>query len=546
MRKLLLISCSLLALTPAAAQTVDAEGANELAATLSKYVGKTAIAKNILSVKPEGDSYRITFSTSKLLETLPKQELFKGNLGEYSLLTKPLADGSWDVLSTDIPSVSLEIAAPTGPETIQWSAGNGNISGIFDPKIGTFSKATVSYDSFTMKSSSPTQDMEARSGKAKGEMLASPAAAGGIDFSNTQTISDFKETITFRTDPSAEETATDGGVKPAVPAQPEELMKIVLNGGSLGVDAKGSGLRNLELLDLWAFFVAHADDFAKSPEEKTKLKEADQAELKNRLLAALPLWNKLFGSYHFADLNVETPVGLFLAKNISQELNFDGISKSGAYHYALRTNGLKYPALPIPEWSVPFLPTDVELAFGTKDIDLDTVVRGAIREMDLNKEKPISDEFAESTAAAFMLNPPKVVISKSLVRTADAEVSVEGEVTFAALKPESRTTWEMAGFDGVIERLTKASEQEPEIKNYIVFAKLAKDFGTQLPNGHIQWIVDQKADGSVSVNGNPVKGPDPVVEPGTDDMPDAMTPDDDMTIAPDDSEDGETAPDAAQ
>ncbi len=97
MRKLLLISCSLLALTPASAQTVDANGAKELSATLSKYFGKTALEKKVLSVKPEGDSYKITFSTAKLLEILPKQDLFKGDFGEYSFLTKPLADGSWDV-----------------------------------------------------------------------------------------------------------------------------------------------------------------------------------------------------------------------------------------------------------------------------------------------------------------------------------------------------------------------------------------------------------------------------------------------------------------
>jgi hypothetical protein len=153
------------------------------------------------------------------------------------------------------------------------------------------------------------------------------------------------------------------------------------------------------------------------------------------------------------------------------------------------------------------------------------VAKAAVADMDLNREKPFSAEFEASTAAAFMMNPPKVVINKSLIRTADTELTVEGEVSFAALKPESRTRWEMTGFDAALDRLTKASEQEPKIKNYIVFAKLAKDFGTQLPNGHIQWFVDQKADGSVSVNGNPVKGPDPVVEPGDDTLDgDAVTP----------------------
>lgn len=563
MRKFLLISCSLLALTPASAQTVDANGAKELSATLSKYFGKTALEKKVLSVKPEGDSYKITFSTAKLLEILPKQELFKGDFGEYSFLTKPLADGSWDVSSKTTVNGSVEINAPTGKESFKWSIDNMDLRGVFDPKIGTFSKATSTYDGFKMSSSSSTQEMEATAGKAKAEMAASAGASGGVDFTQVQTAENFKETISFKSDPAVEETVTDGEAKPAVPAVPEEFMKVGISAANLGTDAKGSGVKNVEILDLWAFFVAHSDDFAKTPEEKTKLSDAEQAELKTKLLAALPLWEKLTGSYRFSDMNVDTPIGPFVTKNISQEVNFDGISKSGAYNYAVRTNGLQYPPLPIPDWTIPFLPTDVELSFGAAGLDLDTVVRGGIKEMDLNKEKPISDAFAEEMGTAFMLNPPKVTISKSLVRTVDAELTVEGEVTFATLKPQSRTTWEMAGFDKLVDRLNKASEEEPEIKNYIVFVKLAKDFGNELPDGRIQWIVDQKSDGSIQVNGNAVKGPDAAGKPLFDSSIFGIAPDDDTTAtddgaaasdddaldtedAPLDGEQQEVAPDAAQ
>lgn len=531
MRRLLLISCMMTATTPVFAQTIDAKGAKELAETLSKYVGKTAIENGIVNVVPEGNSYRVTFSSANLLESLPKQDYFKGDFGEYSLLTKPLSDGSWDVSSTMMPAGSVEMTTPNGPESVQWSVGNANISGIFDPKIGAFSKASFSYGSFKMKSTSPTQDIEASAKSAKGEMSGSAATAGGVDFSNVQTASDFQETMIIKAPAPADDAATDDSAAIPAPAVPAEPLKVVIRGSELGANAEGKGFRNLELLDLWAFFIAHS-------EEKT-LRDPEQAELKTKLLAALPLWDKLSGTYRFADLDVETPLGPFAAKHISQELNFDGISKSGGYHYALRTNDLKYPSLPIPEWSVQFLPTDVELAFGTEGVDLDSIAKAAIVDMDLNREKPFSDEFEASTAAAFMMNPPKVVINKSLIRTADTELTVEGEVSFTALKPESRTTWEMTGFDAALDRLTKASEQEPEIKNYIVFAKLAKDFGTQLPNGHIQWIVDQKADGSVNINGNPVKGPDPVVEPGSDDTLDGGATLDGNAATPGDEEDNE-------
>ncbi|MBZ9655689.1 hypothetical protein [Phyllobacterium lublinensis] len=533
MRRLLLISCMVAATTPVFAQAIDAKGADELAKTLSKYFGSSAIEKKILNVVPGTDGYRVTFNTAKLLESLPKQDYFKGDFGEYSLLTKPLADGSWSVTSTAWPGGSVETTTPAGPESVRWSVDDANMTGIFDPRIGAFSKASFSYGAFKMKSTSPTQDVDASAKSAKGELIGTAATTGGVDFNNNQSATDFQETMIIKSPPPADDTATDGNG-----AVSQEAMKVVIHGAELGVNADGKGVRNLELLDLWAFFVAHTG-------EKT-LKSADQSELKTKLLAALPLWDKLSGAYHLAGLDVATPLGSFSANKISQELNFDGVSKNGEYHYALRTNGLKYPSLPIPEWSLPFLPTDLELAFGTEGVDLDTIARAAISDMDLNREKPFSDEFEANTAAAFMVNPPKVVIDKSLLRTADTELTVEGEISLVAMKPESRTTWEMTGFDAALERLTKASEQEPEIKDYIVFAKLAKDFGTQLPNGRIQWIVDQKADGSVSINGNPVKGPDPVDEPSGDDLLDGGVTLDDNVINPDAGDDNQSGTPPAQ
>ncbi|MBB3235027.1 hypothetical protein [Phyllobacterium endophyticum] len=519
MRGLFLISCLLMTTTPVFAQAVDANGANALAATLSEYVGKKAIEKNIFAVVPDGDSYRITFSTAKLFESLPKQDYFKGDFGQYSLLARPLADGSWTISATAVPGGSVEVTAPTGPEAIEWSVDNGKMNGTFDPKIGTFSEASFSYGSMKMQSTGPTQDVEVSAGSAKGAMQGAAAASGGVDFSSNQSAVDFLETMTLKSPPAADDAA----------AAPQSPMKIVLSSRQIDVNAEGKGFRNLEFLDLWKFLIAHA--------QETTLNDQQQADLKTKLLAALPFWDKLSGAYQFSDLKVETPLGPFTAGNVSQEMDLDGVSKSGGYHYTLRTRGLKYPELPIPEWSVQFLPADMEIGFGMEGIDLDTLVRAAVADMDLKREKPFSDEFEAKTAAAFLASPPKVVIDKSFVKMADSEISVEGEVSFAAMKPASQTTWEMSNFDALVNRLTKASEQEPEIKNYIVFAKLAKDFGTQLPNGHIQWIVDQKADGSVSVNGNPVKGPDPMVEPGSDGTLEGDPTQDNNVLVPDDEED---------
>ncbi|MGO4451401.1 hypothetical protein AB4Y96_20980 [Phyllobacterium sp. TAF24] len=501
--------------SPAFAQTIDAKGADQLANTLSKYVGKTAIKKGILKVTPEGDAYRIVFNTDAFLKSLPKQDAFKLSLTDYSILTKPLADGTWDISSTVFPAVSVEFTGPTGPQIMDWASEGFKLNGLYDPKINTFSKSTFSFDSSKMTIKNPMQDADVSTGPSKGEMLANLSTSGGVDFTSNQSTRNFKENLITRTSKLAEASPAGGEA-----AKPDSLatdaVKVTVGAGELGSNVEGKNVRNNEMMDLWAFFIAHGD--------QKKLKKPEEVALRQKLTAILPFWDKLAFSHYLKDLAVETPAGSFAVQNISQDVKFDGISKSGAYHYTLRTNGLKYPTLPIPEWGVPFLPTDVELTVGTKDLDLDTVVKGAIEDMDFNRAKVISEEFEAKTAAQFLMAPPKLVISKSLVRTPDAELTVEGEVTFAALKPESHTTWEMSGFDKVVERLNKAGETDETIKQYIVFVKLAKDFGTQIDGGKIQWVVDQKADGSVAINGNPVKGPDPVAVPGADDAIDSDAP----------------------
>jgi hypothetical protein len=509
-RKLLLISCVMALSSPAFAQTIDAKGANQLADTLSKYFGKTALKKGILKVTPEADTYRVTLSFDALMKSLPKQSGVTVKFSDYSFLTKPLADGTWDVSSGGFPGGSFEFNGPKGPETFEFNLTNGKWSGLFDPKIGALTKASSSYDAFKMTVVTPEQDMDASAGASTTDIIATAATAGGINYTFNQTAKDFVETISTKL-PKLDEPAGETNAAPAVAP-----VKVVVRSDEIGMSSEGSGYRSSEILNLWAFFMAHA--------EEKKLKKADEAELKQKLKASLPLWDKLKGAYQFKNSTVETPMGNFSAQNISQDVAFDGISKNGTYNYTLRSNGLKYPTLPIPEWGVPFLPTDVELTVGTTGLDLDTVVKGAIDDMDFNRDNFLSEEFGAKTAAQFLLAPPKLVISKSLVRTADAELTVEGEVTFTGLKPESHTTWEMAGFDKVVERLNKAAETDEEVKKSVIFVKLAKDFGTQIDGGKIQWVVDQKADGSVAVNGNPVKGPDPVVEPGTDDAIDSATP----------------------
>ncbi|RUZ33592.1 hypothetical protein, partial [Mesorhizobium sp. M7A.F.Ca.US.003.02.1.1] len=313
------------------------------------------------------------------------------------------------------------------------------------------------------------------------------SATGGVDFTTSQKVSSFVEAINFD-DP-------ESGLKFPVTVRSPEL----------SVEASGKGVQTKPLLDLLAFAVANEDE--------ATLK-ANQAQLKSLLFAALPLWQRIDGTYGFKDFAVESPVGNFGATQLSTVFGSDGVAQNGTITYGIKASGLTVPTQLLPSWSVGLLPTDVDLNFGGANIDLDSMAKKAIEAFDLNKNPPLSAEFGQQLKADFMAKSPKVVLGHSTVKNKDTEIALEGEMTFPGEKPEGSVTVDVAGFDKLVEGLQEAAKSEPEVSQYVPVALMAKGFGKTLPDGRLEWIVNAKADGSVTVNGVMLKPADPAVDDG--------------------------------
>ena len=481
----------LLALSaPAFGQTVDSQGAKQLSDDLSRYVGKQALDKGILKVSLEGDAYKIVFDFKALAGSFPDQKLLKFDVAPYALIVKPRSDGSWDVSMDFSQSASFEFNGPEGLQSTQFSIKDGKGSGVYDPNLAAFTSATSSMAGMTMTSKDAKQHMEASAGAGTATIAATKSATGGVDFTTSQKVSDFVETINFD--------------------DPESGLKFPVNVKSpeLSVEASGTGVRTKPLLDLLAFAVANEDE--------ATLK-ANQAQLKSLLLAALPLWDHVEGTYGFKDFAVESPVGNFGATQLSTAFATDGVAQNGKITYGIKASGLTVPQQLLPSWSVALLPTDIDLNFGGANIDLDSMAKKAIEAFDLNQDPPLSADFGEKLKADFMAKTPKVVIGHSTVKNKDMEIALEGEMTFPGEKPEASVTVDVTGFDKLVEGLQTAAKSEPEVAQYVPVALMAKGFGKTLPDGRIEWVVDAKADGSVMVNGVMVKPADPAVDDSVDD-----------------------------
>ena len=466
----------LLALSaPAFGQTVDSQGAKQLSDDLSRYVGKQALNEGILKVSAEGGAYKITFNLPALVAKVPKEDLGKFDFPPYTLLVKPRGDGTWDVAADFSTSGSFEINDPNGPRNAQIAIKDGKLTGVYDPELAAFTSGASSMAGITMTSHLPRQVTDLSTGPSSSRFGAGKSANGGVDLNLTQTMVDFAETVKI-------DNRAVGAFKTS----------------EIAVDLTGKAIRTKPFLDLLAFAVAHEDE--------ARLK-ADQAELKALLLAALPLWERVGGTYTFKNFAFETYAGNFGAAQLSTTFGADGISRNGKVDYAITASGLTFPQS-IPGWAAALLPTELDLKFGGSNIDLDSMAREAIQTFDLNRNPPLPAGFRDQVKADFMANTPKFIVGHSVFKNAGTEIALEGEMTFPAYKPDANFTVDVAGYDKIIGILQVAARSSPEAAQYFPFVLAAQGFAKKLPDGRLEWIINAKSDGSVMVNGTMLKPAD--------------------------------------
>ena len=482
----LLLACS----APAFGQTVDSQGAKQLTDNLAHYFSNKPFEIGFLKISVEGDAYKLAFDFKPLVELLAKQDGLKLDLTPYALLAKPRSDGAWDVSGDLAPEGSMEFNGPQGLQSMKMSIKGGKFVGVYDTELATFSSATSSLEGMTMTSQDARQRTEMSSGAGTATMSGTKGANGGVDFNMAQKITDFAESITMDN--------PNGG----------QQISLTVKSPELSVDAKGKGLRTKPILDLLAFAVANEDE--------SKLK-ANQAELKSHLLAALPVWERIDGAYSFKDFSVGSPVGSFGAANVAVAFGMDGVARSGTISYGIKASGLSIPQYLVPTWGVALLPTDIDLNFGGANIDLDTMAKKAIEAFDLNQNPPLSEEFGDGLKKDFLANGPKVVIGHSTVKGGGAEIALEGDMTFPdGEKPDANVTIDVTGYDKIVASLQEAAKTDPQASQAFTGALAIKGFAKTLPDGRIEWVINAKHDGSVSVNGAMLKGPDPVVDDNAD------------------------------
>lgn len=473
-----------LSATPAFAQTVDTAGADALKTNLSRYLGTTAFDKGVVAIAVDGDAYKVDVDFGKLVALFPAQDAFKLEVDPYVLRLKPRADGTWDVAGDLAPDGKVEFTVDGKSQSSEWSLADDSFEGVYDPALAGFSAAEGRNGVMSMTSTDPTSKSEFKSASGKFQIQSTKNATRGVDFNAVQTLSDMEQTMTL---------AASEGAPP---------MPVVMRSPELSYVSTATGFQAQPMLDLLAFVVANADE--------TKIKEA-QPQLKTLLRDMMPVWDNLTGAYGWRELSVGTPVGIFSAANAKIAVEMDGVRKDGTVSYGFVIDDLVVPDGILPPWSVKLMPEDINLNIGGIGIDLEGPATKAIDAFDLSQDPPIPDAVGEAIVADFLMNPPKLVLSRSIISNKDTEIAAEGEMTFVGGKPAMTTTVEATGFDNAVQAIQDAAATNPEAQQMQLVALAAKGFAKTLPDGKLQWVVDMTADGAVTVNGVMVKPADPVM-----------------------------------
>ena len=466
--------------TAASAQTIDVQGAAQLSESLSHYISQAAFDKSIVKIVPDGDAYRIDLDFKALATLVPPQVPMKFEVAPFALRVKPRPDGTWQVDGPLMPDGWFE--AGEGPEQLrlQWAVTDGKATGIYDPELAALASATASYAGIKLKSKEATGEDETSYGAGSMTMTATRSANGGVDISSRQAFGGFTETKSLR-----------------IPNSSVPFIATV-KAASLSAESTGAGVRTKSLLDLLAFGIANADY------ERVK---ANQAELKSLLLAALPFWDRMGGTYALSDLEVISPVGILRTKEFNNALAMDGLQQDGKLSYGFRVSDMAVVSFFLPGWTSTLIPTQLDLNLTATNLNLDSPARKLIGSFDLNQDPPVAANVGEEIAAEFKANPPRIIFSKGMIANANIEVVAEGEMTFEQGTPIVNITFDATGYDKMLGILEAAAPSDPRVAEVLTTARFLRNEANTMPGGHLKWKLSTSADGTVILNNFVWKSP---------------------------------------
>ena len=484
----------LLGLVVAALPTLSAmagpatpEEAARLTALFERYVGRPVPGQpGTVTVVPKGDAYVATFDLKRALAGLEGLGVTVDAAPSATTL-QPLPDGTWKVFSTDSPPITLR----AGKQTITVSAATSTFDGIYDPELRGFRHTRQDQTGYDTKQVTPTTVQDRRVDRLGFATDGAAARTGGLDVKGRYDMAGMSADIAVD---AATAVPEGGGRNPALapPSSAPTRFAYAVPTGTLAVGL--DGLRTKDLLDLWAFLVAHPsrDSLA-----------AAQDELKAMLRAGLPYVGNLREDASFRAPVVSTPVGPVSAGSVGFGLSAGGLTNHGTAELGLSFAELKVPPGQLPPWSAGLVPTALDLHVGLDGFNAAAAAAAAVDGFDLRQAVAFTPEQQAAAARVLWPGDGSVTLKPSRITTGTLDLKMDGRATLGA-QPSGRLTIAGTGLDEEIAALQAQAARDPGAAQVLGPLVLAKNLAKPGPDGGLLWVIDLAQTG-VTVNGAPLQ-----------------------------------------
>lgn len=482
---------ALLAFCPvSAAWAVPAsdEGAARLKGVFQTYFGA---AEGVVSVTPQGDSYELRIDPAPLLAQVPDtQAQITVSPLTYELTDN--GDGSWGVSEDQV--MSWSVAVPKMFE--QKGSTRIESTGTWDEALMSFRDQKAVMTDYVIDSVQYGPPMVADGAPAD------PSAEPQVMSRDHQSTARMETVLTGTAgkaggvDQAMRFTATDLAQRQEVAMGPGGApMLIEVSAPGYGGQAQIAGARTDGILSMLAWFVAHPSQ---------ELIKGSQEGLRDKLAAAMPLWDDLSMDMDIRDLKVVSPVGTFGLASAKIGIGMSGATPDGRFQERFTLSGLTVPEGVLPPWAAPILPQEVTLDFAASDFDLAAPAKLLIETFDLNADDPLAKLSPEQVQQALLPDGKAALkLAPSQIKGDGYQIDYRGDMAVGpGAAPVGSALIEATGLDKVEAALAAAPQEQAA--QPLMMLRMARAMSKPDGSGGNSWDIQMAETGVVTVNGQPM------------------------------------------
>jgi hypothetical protein len=454
--------------------------AQRLTEVFQAYLGDEP---GVVTVMPNGESYELKLDPAPLLAKI-KDAKFKAKISPLVMNLSSLGGGKWKV---DQDQAIEFTAMAEGAVDLAMNIASLKGTGTFDEALGLFEQSSTDATGITFKEAvtvegEGTTNVAYTLDSMHYEQTMQSDGDGGANGTVKSVANGLKETFNIAANPQT-------GTPP---------MDFVLTAASSTSDGSITGLRAKPVMDLIAFAISHADkaDVAK-----------DQAELKEKIKDALPLWLTIEGTGSASDMKLQTMVGEFAIPKMEAEVELTGVVREAKLREKVTLEDVATPPGLIPPWASDLVPHKLTIDFNVSGLDLASPAALLLDKADFSKDPPVPPEIEAELVKLVLPNGtinvglgPSAIVNKLAQLTFEGGMSVNPNAPPGEM-PSFTSMIGLTGFDALLAALQKVPP-EMGVQQAVPGLMMARGMAKTEDDGSLSWKIESGPGGAVLVNGN--------------------------------------------